>query len=111
MGAANQSRLEDLKRISILVGIALALGTVTYNVIVWIANVQTKSAAHEQHDAIKVETWGEINEHRRSCDKEHHRIFEELKTQRAEAQEKQREILEDLKIIRTRTWELKERRR
>ena len=112
LSSNGKSLLGDIKRISLIVGITLGLGTAAgsiYKFIVWTSHVQTGEAAKIEHDELVKRIYTraskeDLTAHEKSCDIEHHEIIE--------AVEKQQDgIKEDLRVIKGWLWNLKERGR
>lgn len=107
MSPNNRSRLDDLKRLSLIIGITLGLAAIAggiYRIVTWSAGLQTIAKAHSEHDDLKLESKSALTAHELECDEQHHQVLEEIKEQR-------KEVVDDLKVLRQRTWELLQEKR
>lgn len=107
MTAANgKSRVDDLKRVGIIISITLGLGALAGGIFAaaaWASGMQTKALAEAQHEKIVQQVYtrtskADFAEHKRVNGEKYDALNDTLK-----------EIKGDLKVIRQRTWELKER--
>ena len=82
MGPATAARVDDLKRLSIIVAITLGLGGIAggiYRAVVWAVGVQGQATAKTEHKEIKRSARRALENHALQCDAQHQAIVGTVK--------------------------------
>lgn len=112
MSPNGRSRFEDAKRVAILVSLTLGFGAIAggaYKCIAWAVGLQTVVDAKTQHKALR--THIRTRESKVHAKEQHDEIRKDFVDHLKAQTDTNHQILDELKTVRQRTWELVQKKR